>query len=123
MADMAREGVDAQVIFPEAGLGLCGGEGSREYHVAISQAYNDWVLEAFAPEPERFRSAALIPTDDADAARRMLRVLLKAARIPDRIDVDDDGARQLYARENGGWREVDSSVVYADKPADIHVDL
>lgn len=68
MADMAIEGVDAQVIFPESGLGLCGGEGSREYHVAISQAYNDWVLEAFAPEPQRFRPAAMIPTDDADAA-------------------------------------------------------
>ena len=68
MADMAREGVDAQVIFPEAGLGLCGGQGSRDYHVAIAQAYNDWVLEAFAPELQRFCPAALIPTDDASAA-------------------------------------------------------
>lgn len=68
LADMAHEGVDAQVIFPEAGLGLCGGDGSREYHVAIAKAYNDWVIDAFAPEPQRFRPAALIPTDDANAA-------------------------------------------------------
>ncbi len=68
LADMAREGVDAQVVFPEAGLGLGGGSGSREYHVAIARAYNDWVLEVFAPEPQRFRPAALIPMDDVPAA-------------------------------------------------------
>lgn len=68
LRDMAREGVDAQVVFPETGLGLGGGGGSREYHVAIARAYNDWVLEAFAPEPQRFRPAAMIPTDDATAA-------------------------------------------------------
>lgn len=68
LADMAREGVDAQVIFPESGLGLCGGQGSRAYHVAISEAYNDWVFDAFSPEPERFYPAAMIPTDDASAA-------------------------------------------------------
>jgi predicted TIM-barrel fold metal-dependent hydrolase len=86
MADMAHEGVDAQVIFPEAGLGLGGGEGSREYHVAISQAYNDWVLEAFAPEPQRFRPAAMIPTDDAaaafDEAERCLRKGFKTLFLP-----------------------------------------
>jgi len=68
MADMAREGVDAQVVFPEAGLGLGGGSGSREYHLAIARAYNDWVFEAFAPEPQRFRPAAMIPLDDVAAA-------------------------------------------------------
>ena len=65
---MAREGVDAQVVFPEAGLGLSGGSASREYHVAMARAYNDWVLEAFAPEPQHFRPAALIPMDDVPAA-------------------------------------------------------
>ena len=68
MADMAREGVDAQVVFPEAGLGLAGGVGSRAYHVAIARAYNDWVFELFAPEPQRFRPAAMIPLDDVAAA-------------------------------------------------------
>jgi predicted TIM-barrel fold metal-dependent hydrolase len=86
MADMAREGVDAQVIFPEAGLGLCGGTGSREYHIAISQAYNDWVLDAFSSEPQRFRPAAMIPTDDATAAfeeaERCLRKGFKTLFLP-----------------------------------------
>lgn len=86
MADMAHEGVDAQVIFPEAGLGLGGGEGSREYHVAISQAYNDWVLETFAPEPQRFRPAAMIPTDDAtvafEEAERCVRKGFKTLFLP-----------------------------------------
>jgi predicted TIM-barrel fold metal-dependent hydrolase len=68
LQDMAREGVSAQVIFPEVGLGLAGGNGTPEYHVAISQAYNDWVLEAFSVEPERFRPAAMLPTDDAIVA-------------------------------------------------------
>jgi predicted TIM-barrel fold metal-dependent hydrolase len=86
MADMAREGVDAQVVFPEVGLGLGGGKGSRDYHVAISRAYNDWVLEAFAAEPQRFCPAAQIPTDDAaaafDEAERCLRKGFKTLFLP-----------------------------------------
>lgn len=68
MADMAREGVDAQVVFPDSGLGLGGGSGSREYHVGMARVYNDWVAELFAPESKRFLPAALIPMDDIEAA-------------------------------------------------------
>ena len=67
-ADMAREGVDAQVIFPEVGLGLGMGNGSREYHNVIARAYNDWIHEALAPDAKRFLAAALIPIDEVEDA-------------------------------------------------------
>ncbi len=41
--DMAREGVDAQVIFPNVGLESAGGRESVEYYEALATAYNDYV--------------------------------------------------------------------------------
>ena len=38
------------------------------WRFAIARAYNDWVFELFAPEPQRFRPAAMIPLDDVAAA-------------------------------------------------------
>jgi predicted TIM-barrel fold metal-dependent hydrolase len=47
---------------------------------------DDWVLEAFAPEPQRFRPAAMIPTDDAtatfDEAERCLQKGFKTLFLP-----------------------------------------
>jgi predicted TIM-barrel fold metal-dependent hydrolase len=64
--DMAREGVDAQVIFPNIGLDCGGSHQSREYSRAFARAYNEYVRETFAPESRRFKPAAMIPTDDIE---------------------------------------------------------
>jgi len=66
MADMAREGVDAQVIFPNIALNCGGSDQSQEYSKAFARAYNDYVREAFAPASKRFKPAAMIPTDDIE---------------------------------------------------------
>ena len=68
LADMEREGVDAQVVFPDTNLGLGGGHGSREYHVELAKLYNDWALAHFDAAPGRFRPAALIPVDEVEDA-------------------------------------------------------
>jgi predicted TIM-barrel fold metal-dependent hydrolase len=66
MRDMAREGVDAQVIFPNIALDCGGSHQTREYSRAFARAYNDYVRETFAPMPQRFKPAAMIPTDDIE---------------------------------------------------------
>lgn len=64
--DMAREGVDAQVIFPNIGLNFGGSHQTREYSKTFARAYNDYVRETFAPASKRFKPAAMIPTDDIE---------------------------------------------------------
>ena len=66
MRDMAREGVDAQVIFPNIALDCGGSHQPREYSKAFARAYNEYVRETFAPASKRFKPAAMIPTDDIE---------------------------------------------------------
>ncbi len=64
--DMAREGVDAQVIFPNIALNCGGSHQTREYSKTFARAYNEYVREAFASASKRFKPAAMIPTDDIE---------------------------------------------------------
>ena len=66
MRDMAREGVDAQVIFPNIALDCGGSHQTQEYSKAFARAYNEYVRETFAPASKRFKPAAMIPTDDIE---------------------------------------------------------
>ena len=66
LRDMAREGVDAQVIFPNITLNCGGSHQTREYSKAVARAYNEYVRETFAPDSKRFKPAAMIPTDDIE---------------------------------------------------------
>ena len=64
--DMAREGVDAQVVFPNIALNGGGGEASAEYSKVFARTYNAYVSEVFDPQSERFKPAAMMPTDDIE---------------------------------------------------------
>ena len=66
--DMAREGVDAQVIFPNIGLASGGGRESVEYYEAYARAYNDYVGEVFSDQPKRFKPAGALPVDNIESA-------------------------------------------------------
>ncbi len=66
--DMAIEGVDGQVIFPNIGLGCSMGDEDVEYYQAWACAHNDLVWDLFKPFQHRFKPAGLIPIDDIDVA-------------------------------------------------------
>lgn len=66
--DMAREGVDGQVVFPNVGLMVNSGDEPPEFHQAWARAYNDFVHEVFAADRERFKLAAMLAVDDVAAA-------------------------------------------------------
>jgi len=54
-----------------------------------------------------WRALADYGAGEADRRRLFARVLLKAARIPDRIAMNDDGAVALEYWSNGGWNVMD----------------
>ena len=64
--DMALEGVDGEVIFPNAGLSCSLGDKPGAYYHAWARAYNDYAWDTFAEHRERFKLAALLAVDDID---------------------------------------------------------
>jgi predicted TIM-barrel fold metal-dependent hydrolase len=68
MRDMAREGVAAQVVFPNLGLDCGGATAPLAYNQAFARAYNDYVFDVFQPARKRFKPAAMVCVDDVDQA-------------------------------------------------------
>ena len=66
--DMALEGVDAQVIFPNIGLGMSMGTDTSAYYEAWARAYNDYVWDIFGPHSKRMKPAAMLSMDNVEAA-------------------------------------------------------
>jgi predicted TIM-barrel fold metal-dependent hydrolase len=66
--DMAIEGVDGQVIFPNIGLCCSMGDEDVEYYQAWARAHNDLVWDLFSPYQHRFKPVGMIPIDDIDLA-------------------------------------------------------
>jgi len=67
LADMDRDGVDAELVFPSLGLMLpriADREGQRE----ACRVYNDWAWDYCAPVRDRLVPAAMIPCVDFDDA-------------------------------------------------------
>lgn len=64
--DMALEGVDGEVIFPNRGLACSLGRKPAAYYHAWAETYNDYVWDAFAGHRERFKLAALLAIDNID---------------------------------------------------------
>jgi predicted TIM-barrel fold metal-dependent hydrolase len=64
VADMARDGVDASVVYPASAI-FTYIERDRELAVACMRSYNDWVLEEFqGAAPGRIVGLPLLPVDD-----------------------------------------------------------
>lgn len=115
--DMAREGVDAQVIFPNVALDGGGPEAPGEFNKVFAHVYNDYVAEVFGAEPERFKPAAMLPTDDIDdtlaEAERALKVGFATLFLPCVVPW------QPYRLKV--WEPLWSLVEEAGKPLTFHV--
>ncbi len=70
LADMAEDGVDAEILFPpQRTIGHFLGDEDDDLVLAGVEAYNNFLLEEFcAPDPTRLIGAAQIPSIGIDAA-------------------------------------------------------
>src|SRR5579883_3619411 len=76
LKDMDIDGVDAQTIFPNIGLGIFGIE-EHELQFACIRAYNDFLSEFCSVNPSRLIGIGLVPTDDVDEALSETRRIAK----------------------------------------------
>ncbi len=64
LKDMDIDGVDAQVLYPNLGIGPLFLLDDFELQYACLRAYNDFLSEFCSTDPKRLIGIALIPTDD-----------------------------------------------------------
>jgi predicted TIM-barrel fold metal-dependent hydrolase len=67
LKDMARDGVDAEILFPNKGLGIWA-TSDAEFSMAQCRVYNDWAWETFARYNDRMSPMAAIATGNVEAA-------------------------------------------------------
>ena len=76
LADQDRDGVCAEVIYPNETLLLYTAP-DPNYQIAVAQAYNDWAIELFADHGARLLPAAAVPVADIPAAVKEVERLAK----------------------------------------------
>jgi predicted TIM-barrel fold metal-dependent hydrolase len=64
-AELDREGIDGELLYTTAGLGLFGLK-DLEFRRACLRAFNDWLAEHCAGAPKRLFGVAMIATDEID---------------------------------------------------------
>jgi len=69
LEDMDVEGIDVSILYPTNGL-FVGELRDREYAVAVSRAYNDWLADYCQTDSQRLKGVAIVPLQDIDAACR-----------------------------------------------------
>ena len=72
LADMARDGIDAAVVYPTIGMSFYG-LADRALAFELQRAYNRWIADFCAGAPDRLKGVAMIMPDDPDAAGEMER--------------------------------------------------
>jgi predicted TIM-barrel fold metal-dependent hydrolase len=82
IADQARDGVDAEVIFPNGPALLMWASGNDEFVGAQCEVWNDWAWEVCGPYSDRCNPAAALATAGIEGAiREIERVARKGYRV------------------------------------------
>ena len=67
LAEMDREAVEAELIYPSMGLVMFAIP-DHEFRFACMQAFNDWLGDFCAAAPRRLFGIGMVPTDDVERA-------------------------------------------------------
>ncbi|MEK7215967.1 MAG: amidohydrolase family protein [Chloroflexota bacterium] len=60
-------GIESTVLYPSQGLAI-GNATNRDWTIALTMAYNDWLHARYMKRSSRFKGMALIPMQDPEAA-------------------------------------------------------
>ncbi len=67
LRDLDRDGIDAEVIYPNRGL-LMWASPDPAHQTAMCKVWNDWALEFFAPQKQRCAPVAAVAPKDVETA-------------------------------------------------------
>ena len=117
VAELDREGIEAELIYTSFGLSMYQ-IADQPFQFACMRAFNDWLAEFCAAFPKRLFGIAMIPTDDVDAGvaevERAARLGLRGAMIS---ITQDNGGGYLVESYDRLW----SAAEHAALPLSLHV--
>jgi predicted TIM-barrel fold metal-dependent hydrolase len=82
LEDNDLQGIDIQVLYPTAGLGLTHIR-EHDYSIAFARTYNDWLAEYCAGSPKRLKGVAITPlhVDVSEAIHELERAVEKLGMV------------------------------------------
>lgn len=123
LADHARDGIDAEIIFPNKGLSMWATP-DAEFAMAMCRVWNDWAWQTFGPYNDRLSPLACLATGDLDGSiaevERVARLGFRGLTLPTKPHW---GAHDA-AVPNYNWPEYDrlwAAIVHHDLPITFHV--
>ena len=85
VSEIERDGVSAEVIYPDYTLWIFSSP-DPDYQMAVAQPYNNWVIDHFRPQGDRFAPVGVVPVIDIPRAieeiKRLAGLGFKVAAIP-----------------------------------------
>jgi predicted TIM-barrel fold metal-dependent hydrolase len=116
LADQARDGVSAEVIYPTVGMVMCG-HADFDLKKAVFDAYNDWIAEYCSYSPMRLLGAGQTAVRSPDEAikdlERIKRLGLRTVMMP-AFPAQADYDSKIY---DEFW----SAAISLDLPISFHV--
>jgi uncharacterized protein len=92
LADQARDGVAAEIIYPTVGMLLCNHK-DFDYKKACFDAYNLWIAEYCSPHPDRLlpigQTAMRSPEEGIEDLRKMKSLGMRGVMMPGNPQVED----------------------------------
>jgi predicted TIM-barrel fold metal-dependent hydrolase len=123
-AAQGRSGVAAEVMYPSPRIAIAVyglSETDPEYHLALIRAYNDWLSEYCAADPQRFVGLALAPAGgDVEAS---VREVERALALPAMRGVQINKYPTIGQRLHRNDDPLFQACVEAGAAAHIHVGL
>ena len=100
LRDMDADGIDVQVVFSTRGISLSAVK-ETALAVDIAHAYNEWLAEFCAVNPQRLKGVALIALQDVDAAIKEARRAVEelghiGVMMPTNVRDQDIGDRRFW---------------------------
>ena len=97
LKDMAADGVDAEIIFPNKGLAMWATP-DPEFAMAQCRCWNDWAWETFGPHNDRMSPVACLATGDMEGSiaeiQRTAALGFRALTLPSKPIFGPHDARQ-----------------------------
>lgn len=120
VAELDRDGVDAELLFPSGVIGWVIGTKDPDLHLAMVRAYNDFLSDFAAYAPDRLGGAALLPNRGIDECLAELeRLEGMPGIVAYQIKAYPDGGTTLKPEDDRLWE----AIVQTGKPLTIHIGL
>jgi predicted TIM-barrel fold metal-dependent hydrolase len=107
LADLERDGVQGEVIYPTVTLEMFGSPdtGLRQ---AVFRAYNNWIAEFCAARPGIYKALAVIDTDDVGAAVAELERCAKLGMVGALVSISPGDNRYVRPGFDRFWAAAES---------------